>query len=74
VGRQRALGEHWLDAHCDVRRVDEKTERVLASRTLAANRFGEGLTLLHGRLYQLTWEDGVATRTNRRRARQCVSL
>lgn len=49
-----------LNAHSDVRRVDLRTGRVLASRSLAANRFGEGLTLLHGRLYQLTWKDGVA--------------
>jgi glutamine cyclotransferase len=49
-----------LNAQSDVRRVDLKTGRVLASRALAANRFGEGLTLLHGRLYQLTWKDGVA--------------
>ena len=49
-----------LNAQSDVRRVDLKTGRVLASRALAANRFGEGLTLLHGRLFQLTWKDGVA--------------
>ena len=44
----------------DVRRVDLHSGRVLASRPLAANRFGEGLTLLHGRLFQLTWESEVA--------------
>lgn len=49
-----------LNAQSDVRRGDLKTGRVLASRALAANRFGEGLTLLHGRLYQLTWKDSVA--------------
>ncbi len=49
-----------LYGHSDVRRVDLRTGRVLASRPLAANRFGEGLALLHGRLYQLTWESGVA--------------
>lgn len=49
-----------LNAGSDVRRVDLKTGRVLASRALAANRFGEGLTLLRGRLYQLTWKDSVA--------------
>lgn len=49
-----------LNAGSDVRRVDLKTGRVLASRALAANRFGEGLTLLKGRLYQLTWKDSVA--------------
>ena len=46
--------------HSDIRRVDLKSGRVLASRPLPANRFGEGLALLNGRLYQLTWKEGVA--------------
>jgi len=49
-----------LYGHSDVRRVDLRSGRVLASRPLPADRFGEGLALLHGRLYQLTWESGVA--------------
>jgi glutamine cyclotransferase len=49
-----------LYGHSDVRRVDLHTGRVLASRPLPADRFGEGLALLNGRLYQLTWESGVA--------------
>jgi glutamine cyclotransferase len=46
--------------HSDVRRVDFRSGRVLASRPLPADRFGEGLALLKGRLYQLTWKEGVA--------------
>ena len=46
--------------HSQIRRVDLATGRVLEARSLAANRFGEGLALLNGRLYQLTWESGVA--------------
>lgn len=46
--------------HSDLRRVDLKSGRVLASRPLPSNRFGEGLALLNGRLYQLTWQSGVA--------------
>jgi glutaminyl-peptide cyclotransferase len=46
--------------HSDVRRVDLHSGRVLASRPLPADRFGEGLALLKGRLYQLTWKEGVA--------------
>jgi glutamine cyclotransferase len=46
--------------HSDVRRVDLHSGRVLASRPLPADRFGEGLGLLKGRLYQLTWKEGVA--------------
>jgi len=46
--------------HSEVRRVDLRSGRVLASRALPADRFGEGLALVKGRLYQLTWESGVA--------------
>jgi glutamine cyclotransferase len=49
-----------LYGHSEVRRVDLRSGRVLASRPLAADRFGEGLALLRRRLYQLTWESGVA--------------
>ncbi|MEP6493325.1 MAG: glutaminyl-peptide cyclotransferase [bacterium] len=49
-----------LYGHSEVRRVDLRSGRVLASKTLAANRFGEGLALVNGRLYQLTWKSGVA--------------
>lgn len=49
-----------LYGHSELRRVDLRTGRVLASIALAANRFGEGLALLGGRLYQLTWREGVA--------------
>lgn len=44
----------------DLRRVDLTTGRVLHSRKLADNRFGEGLVKLGSKLYQLTWENGVA--------------
>lgn len=46
--------------YSQIRRVDLKTGRVLEARSLAADRFGEGLALLNGLLYQLTWESGVA--------------
>jgi glutamine cyclotransferase len=46
--------------HSEVRRVDLRSGRVLAARSLAADRFGEGLALLKGRLYQLTWQSGIA--------------
>lgn len=46
--------------HSELRRVDLESGRVLASRKLPDNRFGEGLSLLNGRLYQLTWQSGVA--------------
>lgn len=46
--------------HSDVRRVDLPTGRVLAKHELAPERFGEGLALVGGRLYQLTWKSGIA--------------
>jgi glutamine cyclotransferase len=42
-----------------VRRVHRATGQVEAARSLADDRFGEGLTLLDGRLYQLTWQSMV---------------
>ena len=42
-----------------VRRVDATTGQVLGSRPLAANEFGEGLTVLAGRATQLTWTQHV---------------
>jgi glutaminyl-peptide cyclotransferase len=42
-----------------VRRVSRATGQVEASLSLAADRFGEGLTFLDGRLYQLTWQSMV---------------
>lgn len=44
----------------ELRRVDPRSGRVLAARRLPSDRFGEGLALLDGRLYQLTWQSGVA--------------
>lgn len=46
--------------HSDLRRVDLRSGRVLAEVDLPWNRFGEGLALLNGRLYQLTWESKIA--------------
>lgn len=42
-----------------VRRVNRNTGVVEAAVSLPADRFGEGLALLDGRLYQLTWKSGV---------------
>jgi glutamine cyclotransferase len=42
----------------DVRDVDPTTGSVRRRVTLAATEFGEGITVLGDRLYQLTWEGG----------------
>jgi glutamine cyclotransferase len=61
VASQSVLFESTgLYGHSELRRVDLGSGRVLASVRLASDRFGEGLTLLAGRLYQLTWKEGVA--------------
>ncbi len=43
----------------ELRRVDLESGRVLQRVRLPDDRFGEGLALLDGKLYQLTWESGV---------------
>jgi len=42
-----------------VRRLDATTGALEARVALPPDRFGEGLTLLNGILYQLTWKSGV---------------
>ncbi len=46
--------------HSEVRRVDLRTGGVVLSTRLPDNRFGEGMALLDGKLYQLTWESKIA--------------
>ena len=41
-----------------LRRVNPATGQVLARRTLSRDIFGEGLALVGGRLFQLTWKEG----------------
>lgn len=41
-----------------LRRVIPATGRVLAQRALPRDFFGEGLALVDGRLFQLTWKEG----------------
>jgi glutamine cyclotransferase len=45
--------------HSQVRRVNRATGEVETAVRLAPDRFGEGLALLDGRLYQLTWQSMV---------------
>lgn len=42
-----------------LRKVELETGRVLASVPLTQNYFGEGITLLGGKIYQLTWKEQV---------------
>lgn len=42
-----------------LRMVDVSSGKVLKNKDLDEKYFGEGLALLNGKLYQLTWEEGV---------------
>lgn len=44
----------------EVRRVHIRTGEILARRPLPPSQFGEGLALHAGKLYQLTWKEGIA--------------
>ncbi len=49
-----------LYGQSDRRRVELATGRIVASIPLPSDRFGEGLSVHGGRLYQLTWQSGIA--------------
>lgn len=42
----------------DIRKVDAATGKVLASTEMEAKYFGEGITILNGKIYQLTYKEG----------------
>lgn len=47
-------------ANSDLRRVDLATGAVLAKHSLGSDKFAEGLALVGGKLYQLTWKEEIA--------------
>jgi len=49
-----------LYGHSSVREVELTTGKVLRLVDLPSNLFGEGLALASGKLFQLTWREGVA--------------
>jgi glutaminyl-peptide cyclotransferase len=42
----------------DIRKTDLKTGKVLGSTKMEARYFGEGMTILNGKIYQLTYREG----------------
>ncbi len=42
----------------DIRKVDLNTGKVLLSTKMEAKYFGEGMTILNGKIYQLTYREG----------------
>ncbi|MBL6634107.1 MAG: glutaminyl-peptide cyclotransferase [Thermoleophilia bacterium] len=57
-----------------IRRVDPATGRVLAIRYLPAPVWAEGVTVLRGVAWQLTWFDGVAYRVSPNSLRRVATL
>ncbi|MHB8790005.1 MAG: glutaminyl-peptide cyclotransferase [Desulfobulbaceae bacterium] len=49
-----------LNGHSSLRRVELETGAVLQSRALPDRYFGEGVTVLGNRIFQLTWRSGLA--------------
>lgn len=48
-----------LRGESDVRRVDYESGEVLRERPIASKYFGEGITILGRKLYQITWQEEV---------------
>ncbi|WP_026815355.1 glutaminyl-peptide cyclotransferase [Arenibacter certesii] len=45
--------------HSSLRKVDYKTGKVLQKIALEDQYFGEGITIMNDKIYQLTWQSGV---------------
>jgi glutaminyl-peptide cyclotransferase len=46
--------------HSSLRKVEIDTGKVLQKTDLAPEYFGEGITILNGKIYQLTWQENKA--------------
>ncbi len=44
------------EGHSFIRKVKIETGEVLQEKTIAADLFGEGIAILNGKIYQLTWK------------------
>lgn len=63
-------GDFWLEStglygKSELREVERDTGRVRRRVRLPNEVFGEGLALLHGKLYQLTWRAGICYQYDR---------
>ncbi|WP_375290760.1 glutaminyl-peptide cyclotransferase [Qipengyuania sp.] len=50
------------EGQSDVRQTDLQTGKVIRRQPIPADQFGEGLALLRGTLFSLTWKDGAIHR------------
>ncbi len=48
------------DFSSSLRKVEIESGKVLQKFDLAAQYFGEGITIFNGKIYQLTWQEGTA--------------
>ncbi len=60
----QVVGDHFiegtgLEGKSDLRKVEIKTGKVVKSIKLADYYFGEGITVLNGKIYQLTYTSGI---------------
>ena len=53
-------GQREDDFHSSLRKVDLQTGKVLQKFDMAPEYFGEGITILNGKIYQLTWKERTA--------------
>ena len=58
VNTGRLLESTGLEGRSDVREVDRITGRIRRRAMLPTSLFGEGIAVVEGRLYQLTWRTG----------------
>lgn len=49
-----------LEGHSSLQRVELKSGKVLQKVALDRAYFGEGIAMVRGKIYQLTWQSGVA--------------
>ncbi|MEO7966785.1 MAG: glutaminyl-peptide cyclotransferase, partial [Gemmatimonadaceae bacterium] len=54
----RLLESTGLEGHSEIREVDRTTGHVKRRATLQPNLFGEGIAVVAGRIFQLTWQSG----------------
>jgi glutamine cyclotransferase len=51
-----------IKGHSELRQINAETGEVLVRKEISSNYFGEGLALLEGTFFQLTWQAGVVLR------------
>jgi glutamine cyclotransferase len=63
-----------LKGKSSLRRVELRTGRVVQIHRLPSEYFGEGITILGDKIYQLTWQNGVCFVYDRRTFRQITQF